>query len=159
MLKIKLISVGKFKEQYLRDAAAEYIKRLSGYCDLEQIVLEPEKLPDRPSDAVIKKALDDEGEKILKKIPDGAFTVALCIEGKKYASSDFSKLIQNNFTSLGGICFVIGGSYGLSDAVKSRAHCRMSMSDMTFPHQLAKIMLMEQIYRAFKIIEGSAYHK
>ena len=159
MLKIKIISIGKYKEEYLRQASAEYLKRLSAYCDLEEIVLEPEYLPEKPSDAQIKKALATEGEKILKKIPNGAFTIAMCIEGKGLDSVDFARLLNQQALACGKLCIIIGGSYGLSDEVKRSANFRLSMSDMTFPHQLAKIMLLEQLYRAFKINEGGAYHK
>ncbi len=159
MIKIKIINVGKFKEDYLRKAYAEYAKRLSGYCSLEEIVLEPERLPDKPSAAQIEKALDAEGEKILKKVPSGAFTIAMCIEGKKLDSVSFAELLQKKTLTTGQICLLIGGSYGLSSKVKSAADYSLSMSDMTFPHQLAKIMLLEQLYRAFKINEGGTYHK
>lgn len=159
MVKIKIVSIGKYKEDYLRKAAAEYGKRLSGYCALEEAVLEPERLPENPSALQIEKALAIEGEAILKRIPVGAFTIALCIEGKKLDSLAFAKLIKEQTLYKGQLCFVIGGSYGLSSQVKSSADFRLSISDMTFPHQLAKILLLEQIYRAFKINEGGTYHK
>ncbi len=159
MLKVKIINIGKFKEDYLRKAYDEYAKRLSGYCSLEEVVLEPERLPDKPSNAQIEKALEEEGKKILKKIPADAFTVAMCIEGKKLDSVAFAKILQEQTLVSGKICLIIGGSYGLSNEVKKSANFRLSMSDMTFPHQLAKIMLLEQLYRAFKINEGGTYHK
>lgn len=159
MVKIRIVSVGKYKEAYLRQAAAEYGKRLSAYCALEETVLEPERLPEKPSAAQIEKALAAEGERIRKKIPAGTFTIALCIEGKKLDSVAFAGLLQKQTLHTGKICFVIGGSYGLSPQVKALADYRFSMSDMTFPHQLAKILLLEQLYRAFKMNEGGTYHK
>lgn len=159
MLKIRIISVGKFKEEYLRAACAEYAKRLSGYCTLEEIVLEPERLPDKPSAALVEKALSAEAEKIRKKIPAGAFTVALCIEGKQMSSVAFAELLQKQTLAVGQICLLIGSSYGLASTLKAAADYRLSMSEMTFPHQMAKIMLLEQLYRAFKINAGGTYHK
>lgn len=159
MLKIKIINIGKYKEEYLRQAAAEYGKRLSAYCTLEEVVLEPERLPEKPSAAQIEKALFNEGEKMRKKIPSGAFTIALCIEGKKLDSVAFAELLQKQSMTTGQICLLIGGSYGLSPEIKALSNYRLSISDMTFPHQLAKIILLEQLYRTFKINEGGTYHK
>lgn len=160
MLKLTLITVGHIKEKYFKDASSEYEKRLSAFCKLNIIELEPERLPEAPSDALIEKALDFEAEKILSKVPDGSFLIPLCIEGKELDSVELSKKLSA--AALNGessICFVIGGSYGLSDKVKQRADLKLSMSKMTFPHRLARIMLLEQIYRAFKIDRGGTYHK
>ena len=159
MIKITLISPGKLKEKYLRDAAAEYTKRLSRFCELNIIEPDPQKLPDHPSDALIASALKTESEKILKKIPDSAFIIALCVEGKKLSSEQFAAKTAELCAIGKPIVFVIGSSYGLSPKVKNRADLKLSISDMTFPHQLFRIMLLEQIYRAFQINSGSEYHK
>ena len=159
MMKITLISLGKLKESYLRDAAAEYIKRLSRFCMFSAVELEPQKLPERPSEALISSALDAEAEMILKKIPDNAFVVALCVEGKPLSSEELAKRVEKLSSEGRQIVFIIGSSFGLSERVKRRADMRLSVSAMTFPHQLFRIMLLEQIYRAFQINSGSEYHK
>ncbi len=159
MIKITLITLGRLKEKYLVEACKEYSKRLSGYCNLEIVELEPVRLPDSPSVGEISKALDREAELILKKVPKGDTVIPLCVEGKGMTSPALAKKIDE-FCSMGkGITFVIGSSYGLADSVKSAGSIRLSLSEMTFPHQLFRVMLLEQIYRAFKINEGSAYHK
>lgn len=158
-MKIKIIALGKLKEKYLRDAADEYIKRLKGYCDLEIIELNPVKLPDNPSNKEISSALKTECDMILKKIPQNSKIISLCIEGKKISSKDFAETLNSASFDGCSVCFIIGSSYGLCEEIKSMSNMRMSISDMTFPHQLFRIMLLEQIYRAFKINEGSAYHK
>lgn len=159
MIKIKVITLGKLKEKYLRDAADEYTKRLSAYSNLEIIELSPEKLSDNPSKKEVDNALEREADMIFKKIPTGSRIIALCVEGKEISSEDFAKDIKNTCANGTPLCFVIGSSYGLSDKIKSAADIKMSVSKMTFPHQLFRIMLLEQIYRAFKINEGSTYHK
>lgn len=160
MISVNIICVGKLKEKYLRDASAEYIKRLTAFCKLNIIEIAPYALPDSPTQAQIDAGLEAEGKQILAKIQNGAYVYAMCIEGKQRSSealsAEFDKLSvfgESNLT------FVIGGSFGLSDAVKARADARLSMSQMTFPHQLARIMLLEQIYRAFQISTGGKYHK
>ena len=159
MIKIKIITLGKLKEKYLRDAAEEYIKRLSAYSNLEIIELSPEKLSDNPSKKEVDNALEREADLIFKKVPNGSKIIALCVEGKEISSEAFAENIKS-FSAVGTpLCFVIGSSYGLSDKVKNAADIKMSVSKMTFPHQLFRIMLLEQIYRAFKINEGSTYHK
>ena len=159
MIKVAFITLGKLKEKYLREAVMEYEKRLSRYCDLEIIELEPVKLPDNPSKAQIEAALVKEADMVLKKIPKNSEVFALCVEGKQLSSEVFAE----NFADLSrqgrGITFVIGSSYGLSEQVKSVSNFRLSVSKMTFPHQLFRVMLLEQVYRAFKINEGSTYHK
>lgn len=160
MLKITLLTMGRLKESYLRAAAAEYEKRLSAFCVLKNEELEPARLPDKPSQAQIAAALEDEGKRILAKIPAGAEVFALCIEGKTLTSEELSgRLSAAPLQGHSHLVFVIGSSHGLSSAVKSRADLRLSMSPMTFPHQLARIMLLEQIYRGFQINQGSSYHK
>ena len=160
MLNIKIICVGKLKEKFYTAAAAEYMKRLSTLCRLEVEELPESRLSAQPSQAEVEAALKKEGESIALRIPAGALTVALCVEGKQLSSVRFSQFLEA--CALKGrsmLCFLIGGSEGLSEEVKEKAEVRMSMSEMTFPHHLARIMLLEQLYRAFQIREGSRYHK
>jgi len=160
MLTIKIICVGKLKENYLSEAFMEYSKRLSAFCNLTLIEVSEYKLSEKPSDANIKKALEEEGKDIFSKISPRALAVAMCIEGKMISSPELSQYIDK--AALEGkseIDFIIGGSWGLSDNVKGRADVKLSMSRMTFPHQLARIMLQEQIYRSFEISSGGKYHK
>ncbi len=156
-MKIRLITVGKLKEKYWTDAAGEYAKRLSRFCTLEQIELSDRKIPANASDAECEKILADEGEEILKKIGGRKF-VALCIEGQSMSSEKFAKMVEDSKMQ-GEMTFVIGSSMGLSDKVKAAAEGKISFSPMTFPHQMAKIILLEQIYRAFKINSNEKYHK
>ncbi len=160
MIRITIICEARLKEKYLRDACDEYIKRLGGYCRLSIIELNPKKLPDEPSEAEIKNALDSEGKEILSKIPNGARVYSMCIEGKQLSSEKLAnELDRCAVNGNGNVVFVIGSSYGLSDEVKSRSDFKLSMSEMTFPHQLARVMLLEQIYRALRINSGGKYHK
>ena len=159
MIKITVIALASLKEKYLKDAAAEYIKRLGAYCDLKIIELDPVRLPEKPSDAEINSALEREAELILKKIPAGDYVVPLCIEGKQLSSEEFSGVLEQEMNIGRGVTFIIGSACGLADMVKRRADLRLSFSKMTFPHQLFRVMLLEQIYRAFKICSGGAYHK
>lgn len=160
MLQVKLICVGRMREKYYTEAFAEYAKRLGAYCRLECAEIAEVRLPDSPSDKEIAAALDREGAEILKAIPADAWVVALCVEGKALPSEGMARLIADRENSgKPKLCFIVGGSCGLSAAVKERADLRLSMSAMTFPHHLARVMLAEQIYRGFKINEGSKYHK
>ena len=159
MIKITVIALASLKEKYLKDAAAEYIKRLGAYCDLKIIELDPVRLPEKPSDAEINSALEREAELIAKKIPAGDYVVPLCIEGKQLSSEEFSGVLEQEMNIGRGITFIIGSSCGLADIIKRRADLKLSFSKMTFPHQLFRVMLLEQIYRAFKICSGGAYHK
>ncbi len=159
MIKVTLIALGKLKEAYLRDAVSEYTKRLLRYCDLEIIELEPIKLPDSPSKSQIDAALLREAEMIIKKIPKNCDVYPLCVEGKQLSSEEFAEKVDDLSQQGRGIVFIIGSSYGLSETVKATAKMRFSLSKMTFPHQLFRVMLLEQVYRAFKINEGSTYHK
>ena len=160
MLNITIIAIGKLKEQYLRDASAEYQKRLSASCKLNIIELTPEKLSDNPSAKEIENALNNEAKKIIEKIPKGAKVYSMCIEGKQRSSEELSHEIDNlALEGASNIVFIIGGSFGLSDEVKKLSAYRLSMSKMTFPHQIARIMLLEQIYRAMQISLGTKYHK
>ncbi len=159
MIKITLIALGKLKEKYLVDAAAEYKKRLSRYCSLEICEIEPIRLAEKPSKAEIDAALDKEAKLILKKIPQGNMVISLCVEGTQMQSPHFAKTLKNSVDTGKNITFIIGSSYGLCDEVKKISDIRLSLSQMTFPHQLFRVMLLEQIYRGFKINEGSTYHK
>lgn len=159
MQDIRIICVGKLKEQYWRDACAEYSKRLSAYCKFSIIEIDEYRLPENPSQAQIEAGLTAEGKNILAKCPASSDIIAMCIEGKTHSSEQLAVLTEKSAISSRGICFIIGGSFGLSDEVKSKAKVKLSMSPMTFPHQLARVMLCEQIYRAFCINNGSKYHK
>lgn len=159
MMKITVIALASLKEKYLKDAAAEYIKRLRTYCDLKVIELDPIRLPEKASLAEISSALEREAELIAKKIPAGDFVVPLCIEGKQLSSEEFANVLDKEINIGRGITFIIGSSCGLADNIKRRGDLKLSFSKMTFPHQLFRVMLLEQLYRAFKIISGGAYHK
>ena len=160
MVSVKIIAVGKLKERYFQDAFAEYEKRLSAFCRLTVDEVEQIKLPDDPSDKEISKALETEADRILQKIPAGSCVIPLCIEGKQLSSEKLAGYIGTK-TSDGTstLVFIIGSSCGLSERVKQKADLRLSMSEMTFPHRLARVMLAEQIYRAFTIIGNRKYHK
>ena len=160
MINLNIICVGRLKEQYLRDASAEYIKRMQTICRLTVTELPAEKLSDNPSQKEIDRALEAEGKKIIEKIPKGAAVFAMCIEGKQRSSEELSReLDELALTGVSNAVFIIGGSFGLSDEVKAKSRYRLSMSKMTFPHQLARIMLLEQLYRAAQISLGTRYHK
>ncbi len=159
-MNITILALGKLKEDYLRQACAEYEKRLNAFCRLSIEVLEPERLSDNPSDSEIENALKKEGERLLKKIPKNSFVCALCIEGKQITSEELAGQLERiALEGFGQIVFIIGSSCGLSPEVKSAAHMKLSMSKMTFPHQLARVMLLEQIYRGCSIINNRKYHK
>lgn len=159
MIKITVIALAGLKEKYLREASDEYIKRLKGYCDLKIIEIEPVKLPEKPSEAEISAALDREYELIVKKIPQNSAVYAMCIEGTQLSSEEFAAALKSDSDFGKAITFVIGSSYGLSDKIKRRADKKLSFSRLTFPHQLFRILLLEQLYRAFRINSGGAYHK
>ena len=159
-MNITIICVGKNKENFYREALAEYVKRLSKYCKLNIIEVADEQTPDGASDAVNRGILATEGERILGKIPEGAYVIATAIEGKTYSSEEFAELIDDMAVrGVSHLCFIIGGSLGLSDEVKKRADLLLSFSKMTFPHGLMRVILAEQIYRAFRIIRNEPYHK
>ncbi len=159
MLKVKLICVGKLKEKEYKALVNEYEKRLSAFCNIEIDEITEERLPTDPSDGQIYDALELEAAQINKATPTGAHVVSLCVEGKQCSSVEFSKKINDVSLKTSKLCFIIGGSNGLSESVKSRANDKLSFSEMTFPHHLFRIMLLEQIYRAFTILKGKAYHK
>lgn len=160
MLTVKLICVGKMKERFYIDAFSEYSKRLVAYCKFECTELTETRLSDTPSQKEIDAALEKEAAEINKCIPQDAYLVAMCVEGSQMSSEKMAESIAHQAISgRSRLCFVIGGSFGLSPGIKRRADLQLSMSAMTFPHHLARVMLAEQIYRAFKINEGSRYHK
>lgn len=159
MLNVKIICIGKCKESYLKEACLEYQKRLSSFCKLEIIEL-AECKSNNPNESQIKEVIETEGDSILKKISNDSYNISLCIEGKQIPSIKLAdKLSQLGVDGFSKINFIIGGSYGLSDKVKNISNLKLSMSEMTFPHQLARVMLLEQIYRAFSITAKTKYHK
>lgn len=160
MQKVTVLCVGKLKEKFYAEAVAEYSKRLKRHCTLEIIELPESRLPDDPSPAEIRQALAAEAALIEGKLPKGGAVIAMCIEGKELSSPALAEKMEQ--FALGGasqLTFLIGGSVGLDAALKQKADLRLSMSPMTFPHHLARIMLLEQIYRAYQILSGSKYHK
>ncbi len=160
MLNLSVICVGKCKEKYLVDACKEYQKRLQGYCKLEIVELDEVRCSDNPSDKEIALVLEGEGKRILEKIPQRATVVALCIEGKQWSSPELADFLKEQpVLGCSHIAFVIGGSFGLWDEVKKKAKVKLSFSKMTFPHQLFRVLLLEQLYRGFQIGIGGRYHK
>ena len=160
MLDVSIICVGRMKEKFYIDAAGEYIKRLGAFCRLSVTELPEAPRSRAPSPGEIQSALLREGEAIISSIPKGAAVVAMCVEGREMSSQELSDAIDGYAQrGVSKLCFIIGGSDGLHDKVKSIAALRLSMSRMTFPHHLARVMLLEQIYRAFTIIGGGRYHK
>ena len=159
-MKIKIVTVGKLKEKYLKDGIAEYTKRISRFTKLEMIELADEKTPDKASELENQKILETEGARILSKVGERDFVVVLAIEGKTFSSEDFSKqLEQASIKGYSTLTFIIGGSLGLAPVVKNRANLSISFGRLTLPHQLMRLVLVEQIYRAFTIQQGSPYHK
>ena len=159
-MKITIIAVGKIKESFYRDAIAEFAKRLSRYCKLEIVEVADEKTPDNASSAEETKIKAKEGDRILGSIRDDMYVVALAIEGKQLSSVELAdRLNQLGISGKSSIAFVIGGSLGLDKRVLDRADYRLSFSHMTFPHQLMRVILLEQIYRSYRIISGEPYHK
>ena len=160
MQRVSIICVGKMKEKFYIDAAAEYVKRLNRFCKVEVIELPEDRLPDAPSQAQIDAALAKEAEMIRGKLPAGAYIIAMCVEGKTRSSEELAKLMADSANQGGShLVFLIGGSFGLHPSVKELAAVKLSMSPMTFPHHLARVMLLEQIYRGYQINAGSKYHK
>lgn len=159
-MNISIISVGKIKEKYLRDGIDEYKKRLSRYCSIEIIEVPDEKAPENLSDKEEEQIKINEGLSILRNIKEGTFIIALDIKGKSLSSEELSDSISNlALTGKSSIAFIIGGSLGLSKEVLDKSHYKLSFSKMTFPHQLMRMILLEQIYRGFRIMKGEPYHK
>lgn len=160
MQKVTILCVGKLKEKFYADAVAEYSKRLKRHCTLEIIELPESRLPEDPSPAEIRQALASEAALIEGKLPKGGAVIAMCIEGKELSSPALAeKVEQFGLNGASQLTFLVGGSVGLDASLKQKADLRLSMSPMTFPHHLARIMLLEQIYRAYQILAGSKYHK
>jgi len=160
MQRVTILCVGKLKEKFYMEAVAEYSKRLSRHCRLEILELPEQRLPENPSQGEIDAALEREAAAIREKLPRGGSVIAMCIEGKTMSSEDLAKkLMQFGVSGSSQLTFLIGGSVGLHPALKQQADLRLSMSPMTFPHHLARVMLLEQIYRGYQILEGSRYHK
>lgn len=160
MVNITVIAVGKIKEKYFTDAIAEYSKRLGRYCNLNIIEVKDEPTPDKWSERERDMVLEREAARIAEKLPKSGCVVALCIEGKEFDSVDFSEFIEKASVDGGGnLTFIIGGSMGISEEIKRRSNYKISFSRMTFPHQLMRVILLEQTYRAFNISNGGKYHK
>ncbi len=159
-MNVTIIALGKLKEKYLRDAVEEYSKRISAYGKLDIVELNPVRLSDSPSQTEIDNALTKEAEEIKKKIPNGSYVFSLCVEGKVKSSEQLAASIKDiTLNGKSSIVFIIGSSFGLSPEIKRLSDCRLSFSPMTFPHQLMRVMLLEQIYRAFQINNNGKYHK
>lgn len=161
MLNVNLITVGKLKESYLRDACAEYQKRLQAFCKLSIVELNESRLPDSPSEKEIKTALSNEGKAMMSLLSgNSCYNITMCIEGKQLSSVKFAeKLEKISVDGKSTVNIVIGSSFGIADEIKAMSDFKLSMSEMTFPHQLARVMLLEQLYRAFQINSGGKYHK
>ena len=159
MIGVTFIVVGSLKEGYLRDGVAEYMKRLSGFCRPNTVELKESRLSENPSQNEINTALEAEADKILSSIPPKAYKIALCVEGKQYPSEKLAQIIEDACMEHSDICFIIGSSFGLSQRVKSSADLKLSFSQLTFPHQLMRLISAEAVYRAFNIIKGTKYHK
>ena len=159
MIQLTLITVGGLKESYWRDAVAEYEKRLSAFCRPQILQLKEARLPENPSEGEVRAALAEEGRRILDAIPPRSYRIALCVEGKQFSSEELAKKLDGFATSHGAVCLIIGSSHGLSPRVKSRADLRLSVSELTFPHQLMRVLLLEVLYRCLNIQKGTRYHK
>ena len=159
-MKIKVVTVGKLKEKYLKDGIAEYTKRISRFSKLEMIELSDERTPDKASESENQKILEIEGQRILSKVGDRDFVIVLAIEGKTFSSEEFSQQLEEaSIKGFSTLTFIIGGSLGLAPIIKKRANLSVSFGRLTLPHQLMRLVLVEQIYRAFTIQQGSPYHK
>lgn len=159
MTTLTIITVGTLKEKYLTEAVAEYKKRLSQYAKVEEINIKEEKINNEDDHAEIERALDSEAQKIIAAIPKDSMKIALCVEGKSYDSPALAKLIGKMVDEKGKITLIIGSSHGLSEKVKRECQTRLSVSALTFPHQLMRVILMETLYRSFTILAGKKYHK
>ena len=160
MQKVTILCVGKLKEKFYADAVSEYSKRLSRFCKLDIVELNEERLPEGPSPAQVEAALSKEADAIRAKLPPAAMVIALCVEGKQRSSEELARLMADSASrGASHLVFLIGGSFGLHPSIKELAAVKLSMSPMTFPHHLARVMLLEQIYRAYQINAGTKYHK
>ena len=159
MANITIISVGTLKEDYLKEAVSEYKKRLSQYAKVDEVNIKEEKIANEDDASQIKRALEAEGERILAAIPKGAGKIAMCVEGKQYDSVALSSLIGKMLDEGGKVALIIGSSHGLAESVKRACDVRLSVSMLTFPHQLMRVVLLEALYRSFTILAGKKYHK
>jgi 23S rRNA (pseudouridine1915-N3)-methyltransferase len=159
MTQLTVISVGTLKEDYLTAAVREYEKRLSAFCRVESITLREERIRDEEDATAVRAALEAEGERILSRIPEGAYTVALCVEGREMSSEELAEVLGKASDRTGKLCLLIGSSHGLSPTVKARADLRLSIGRLTYPHQLVRVLLHEILYRSFSILAGKKYHK
>lgn len=159
MIQVTLITVGTLKEDYWRAAVAEYEKRLRAFCKPEIIQLKETKLSENPSAGEIASALDEEGDRILAAMPPRSYRIALCVEGKQFSSEALAKKLESVLVENGSLCLVIGSSYGLAPKVKEACSLRLSVSELTFPHQMMRVLLLEALYRCFGILKGTKYHK
>lgn len=159
MIQVTVITVGNLKESYWRDAVSEYEKRLSAFCRPTLVQLKETKVPDDPSDGEIRAALADEGKRILAAMPPRSYRIALCVEGKQFSSEELAEKLDGALTEQGHLCLVIGSSHGLAPEVKEACQLRLSVSKLTFPHQMMRALLLEVLYRSFSILRGTKYHK
>ena len=159
MIQVTVITVGNLKEAYWRDAMAEYEKRLSAFCKPEILQLKEAKLPENPSDGEIRSALADEGKRILAAVPPRAYKIAMCVEGQQFSSEELARKLDGVLAANGALCLIIGSSFGLSDEVKRACELRLSVSKLTFPHQMMRVLHLEVLYRCFGILKGTKYHK
>ena len=159
MLQVTVAVVGSLKEPYLRDAAAEYEKRLNSFCKLTVVQIKESRLSEDPGEKEIAAALAEEGKQILAHLPPKAYRVALCVEGKQLSSPALAEKLGEIGRTHGSVAFVIGSSYGLSEEVKRQCDFRLSVSELTFPHQLMRVILLETLYRSLSILQGGKYHK
>ncbi len=159
MLHITLIAPGNLKEAYWRDALSEYSKRLSAYAKVDLVELKEARLPESPAPAEISAALEKEADAILAAIPPRSHVIALCVEGKQLSSEELATHLAGVMQESGSLALIIGSSHGLAPRVKSAAHFRLSVSRLTFPHQMMRVLLLETVYRSLSILKGSKYHK
>ena len=159
MIQVTVITVGNLKEGYWRDAMVEYEKRLCAFCKSEIVQLKETKLPENPSEGEIKAALADEGKRILAAMPPRSYKIALCVEGTQFSSEALAQKLEDVLNENGSLCLIIGSSYGLADEVKRACDLRLSVSKLTFPHQMMRVLLLEVLYRCFGILKGTKYHK
>ena len=159
MLTLRIITVGTLKEGYWREAISEYEKRLCAFCKPQIVQIKEARLGDDPSQGEIDAALADEGKRILAAVPPRAYKIALCVEGKQFSSEELAQRLDGVLAENGNLCLIIGSSYGLSNTVKEACDLRLSVSKLTFPHQMMRVLLLEVLYRCFGILKGTKYHK
>ena len=159
MIHVTVITVGNLKEAHWRDAVAEYEKRLCTFCKPEIIQLKEARVAEDPTNAEIESALADEGKRILAAIPPKAYKIALCVEGEQFSSEALAKKLDKTIQENGNLCLIIGSSHGICEDVKRACDLRLSVSKLTFPHQMMRVLLLEVLYRCFGIIKGTKYHK